>query len=187
MQTPGDASIIFLFGRRARPFLPNVIGLALPLCSMRWSAKVLMIGPLFVFGAICCAEISALALARWPASELLWRVNLEWFHAFQETSYVLNAYASCLIAFPLWGLALLGFVRRQPLSLAISSNLNFLYAIFVCCAGYLVDGSWRTSSLPLLSARPNSELALWAILIAASFVSAAASHIYYIRAIGAAA
>lgn len=151
-------------------------------------AKIQMIGPVAVLVMICGAEVSAVALAQWPASEILWRANLEWFHAFERTSSVIAAYPAGLFSSPvigcsLCGLGLWGLACHRPLPLAISCNLSFLYAAFSYCGGYLTDGTWP--SLSVLNTSSGAEFAICVSLVAVSFLSAAASHIHYFRAIGA--
>lgn len=174
-----------------QPFLLNVIGLAVLACCMTQPAKLQLIGPVTLFIAICSAEVSAAALAYWPSSAILWRANLEWFHAFQRSSYLVSAYTPGLadqfwmIGCPLLSLAMWGLLRNRPLFLAISCNLSLLYAVFVFYADYLFGHSWREVSLLALTASPNMDLTFCLVLIAFSFLSAAVSHLYYIRAIGA--
>lgn len=151
-------------------------------------AKIQMIGPFAVLVMICGAEVSAVALAQWPASEILWRANLEWFHAFQITSPFFAAYPAWWLSSPVIGcslcsLGLWGLACHRPLPLAISCNLSFLYAAFSYCGGYLVDGTWP--SLSVLNASSGAEFAICVSLVAVSFLSAATSHIHYFRAIGA--
>jgi hypothetical protein len=156
-------------------------------------AKLQLIGPITLFIAIFGAEASAVALAHWPSSVILWRANLEWFHAFQSSSYLVSPYMPGLadqfwvIGCPLLSLAMCGLLCNRPLLLAISSNLSLLYAVFVFYADYLFGQSWREVSLVAVTASPNSNLTFCLVLVAVSFLSAAVSHLYYLRAIGAGA
>jgi hypothetical protein len=156
---------------------------------MKRQAKFQMIGPAAVFVAVLSAELAAAALARWPSSELLWRANIEWFHAFQKSSYALSSLetVSCaqlwLIALPLIAMALGGIALRRPLLLAVASNLSLVYASFVLYADYLYDQAGRASSVSLVTDSANSDVVLCIILVAASFLGCADSHLYYIRAI----
>src|ERR1700746_1156454 len=82
-----------------------IVGVQPP--PMKRLAPLQIIGPATIFIAACCGELSAAALAHWPSSELLWRANLEWFHALQKSSYALSAFGTIhyaqlwLIAVPL--------------------------------------------------------------------------------------
>ncbi|MCU1340437.1 MAG: hypothetical protein JWO19_6018 [Bryobacterales bacterium] len=156
---------------------------------MKKQAKFQMIGPVVVFIAVLAAELAAAALARWPSSELLWRANIEWFHAFQKSSYALSAFGTVsylqlwLIAFPLIAMALGGIALRRPLLLAVASNLSLVYASFVLYADYLYDQGGRVASVSLVTPSANPDVVLCIILVAASFVGFADSHLYYIRAV----
>ena len=150
-------------------------------------ARIQMIGPSVVLVAICAAEVSAIALFKWPASEVLWRANLEWFHAIQKSSSFFNAYpnrgyALVEAALLVFGFGLWGVTSNRPLPVAISTNLSFLYAVFLFCGAYLINSPWL--KYPVLTASSGAEFGICVILVVVSFLSAAASHIYYIRAIG---
>jgi hypothetical protein len=152
-------------------------------------AKLQLIGPVSVFLAVFAAEIAAAALARWPSSEMLWQANVEWFHAFQKSNYALSAYESMsysqlwLIAFPLVTMAYCGIALKRPLLLAIASNLSFVYASFVLYAGYMYEQSWREASLSLMTISSNPDFLICFVLLVASLLSFAVSHLYYIRAV----
>jgi hypothetical protein len=150
--------------------------------GMTRPAAIQMIGPSVMLVAICAAEVSAIALFTWPTSEILWRVNLEWFHAIQKSSSDFNAYSNrgfglVEAASLVFGIGLWGVTSNRPLPIAISTNLSFLYAVLLFCGAYMIDSSW-------LAASSSAELALCVILVAVSFLSAASSHIHYFRAIG---
>lgn len=159
-------------------------------------AKLQLIGPVSVFLAVFAGEIAAAALARWPSSEMLWQANVEWFHAFQKSNYALSAYESMsysqlwLIAFPLVTMAYCGIALKRPLLLAIASNLSFVYASFVLYAGYMFEQSWREASLSLMTfssslmtISSNPDFLICFVLLVASLLSFAVSHLYYIRAV----
>jgi hypothetical protein len=156
---------------------------------MKRLAKLQIIGPATIFMAVCCGELSAAGLARWPSSEFLWRVNLEWFHAFQKSSYALSAFGTIhyaqlfLIALPLIAMALGGIVLRRPLVLAVASNLSLVYASFVLYTGCLYDQAGREVSISIVTTYPRPDAVLCFILVAASFLGFVDSHLYYIRAV----
>lgn len=147
--------------------------------------KLQLVGPMAVFVAVSSAEISAELLTHWPSSEMLWRTNLQWFHAFQKSSYAISTTHSqfLIIAVPLIVLAIFGFALKRPLLLATASNLSFVYALFVLCADRLYDRPWHEASLSLTTASSNPDFLICFLLVAASFLSFAVSHLYYIRAV----
>jgi hypothetical protein len=156
---------------------------------MKRLAKFQIIGPATIFVAVCSGELAVAALARWPSSELLWQANLEWFHAFQKSSYALSVFGTIryaqlgLIAFPLIAMALGGIALRRPLVLAVASNLSLVYASFVLYADYLYDQAGREASISILTTYSNPDVVLCFVLVAASFLGFVDSHLYYIRAV----
>src|SRR5689334_18052057 len=163
--------------------LPNMRRLAVMPWRMTRPAAIQLIGPSVVLAAICAGEVSAISLSQWPTSEILWRANIEWFHAIQKSSSIFYAYPRSFLgawlvvfAFGLWGL-----ISNRPLPLAISTNLSFLYAVFLFCGAYLINRSWWTHAFTPSS---DTQFGICVILVALSFLSAAVSHIHYIRAIG---
>ena len=150
--------------------------------------KLQLLGPAVLLLTVVAAEIAAAALAHWPSSGFLWHANLKWFHAFQASNYALGAYETMSYS-QFWFVAVLlfiigygGIIFRRPLLLAISSNLSFVYASFVY-AGYLYGQSGRQASLSLVTVWSDPAFPLSFVLIAASFLSFAVSHLYYIRAV----
>jgi hypothetical protein len=156
---------------------------------MNRQTKLQLVGPAAVIIAVAGAEIAAAALARWPSSEMLWRINLEWFHAFQRSSYALSAYDTLgcsqfwIIAVPLIALMFCGATFKRPLLLAAASNLSLVYASFVLCADYLYDQSWREASLSFMTVSSSPHFLFCVVLVAASLLSFTVSHVYYIRAV----
>jgi hypothetical protein len=156
---------------------------------MKRLAKFQIIGPATIFVAVCSGELAVAALARWPSSELLWQANLEWFHAFQKSSYALSVFGTIryaqlgLVAFPLIAMALGGIALRRPLVLAVASNLSLVYASFVLYADYLYDQAGREASISILTTYSNPDVVLCFVLVAASFLGFVDSHLYYIRAV----
>jgi hypothetical protein len=152
-------------------------------------AKLQLIGPLAVFVAALAAEFAAAALARWPSSEMLWRVNLEWFRAFQKSSYVLSGYEITnhsqfwIIASPLIAISFCGIVLKRPLLIAAGSNLSLVYTSFVLYVAYLYEQPWRMVSLSLVNILSDPNFVLCFLLVATSFLSFAVSHFVYIRAV----
>jgi hypothetical protein len=151
-------------------------------------AKLQLVGPLVVFVAVLAAEAAVLALALFPASELLWQLNLKWFMAFQRAHYILDEcismqYLQLLgIASPLLASALVGLASDRQLPLAISSNLSFVYASFVAFAGWQALRGPQAASLALVSVPSGPDLYLLIVLLGASLVSFVVSHLVYVRA-----
>jgi hypothetical protein len=152
-------------------------------------AKLQLVGPLVLFGAVLAAEGAALALALLPSSELLWHINLKWFVAFQRTHYILHDcirlhYLQLLgIASPLIALVLVGYASGWQLPLAISSNLSFVYASFVAYAGGQAPRGPQAASLAVVSVPSGPDLYLVVVLLGASLVSFVVSHLLYVRAV----
>jgi len=157
--------------------------------SMNRLTKLQLLGPAVLLLTVIAAEIAAAALAHWPSSGFLWHANLKWFHAFQASNYALGAYETMsysqfwLVAVPLFVIGYGGIIFHRPLLLAISSNLSFVYASFVLYAGYLYGQSGRQASLSLMTVWSAPAFPISFVLIAASFLSFAVSHLYYIRAV----
>jgi hypothetical protein len=88
-----------------------------------------------------------------------------------------------LIELPLFLIACGGFYSNCPLALAVASNLSFVHAVVLACAGYAqsTPGIAALSSLAHMGAPPH--LALLAGLLGCALLSFSASHIIYIRAI----
>jgi hypothetical protein len=156
---------------------------------MKRLATFQIIGPATIFLAVCSGELAAVALARWPSSAVLWRANLEWFHAFQRSSYALSTFGTmryaqlCLIAFPLIAMALGGIALGRPLVLAVASNLSLVYSSFVLYADYVYDHAGREGSMWIVTTSSKPDVVLCFVLVAASFLGFVNSHLYYIRAI----
>jgi hypothetical protein len=147
--------------------------------------KLQLIGPLAVFMAVLSAELATSALAHFPASEMLWRINVAWFQAFQKSSYAIDAFEAVsysqfwIVAVPLFSLAIGGVLLGRPLLVATASNLSFVYACIVLYADYLYNRPWQ--SRMIIPSAP--EYLLCYMLVALSFLSFLVSHFYYIRAI----
>ena len=155
--------------------------------------KLQLVGPIALFAIVLSAEGAAWALAQFPASEILWFINLRLFGLFQICYYLVSnkvtiPYLQFFVAFAMLVLALTGFALKYRLLLNIASNLSFLC---VCFIGYawsligspaeaasLVEQSYAATTLTLPS---GSDLCLFVILIGATLPSFAASHLSYFR------
>src|SRR5256885_168853 len=120
-------------------------------------ARLQILGPLALIAAIVGAELSAIALAHDPSSELLWYINLRTLLVFQRSHAVLSYYINLdgaqffLVALPLILLCGLGFFLKSKLPLAIASNLSFVYAAFLVVAWNLGRSSPMEASLVEIS------------------------------------
>jgi len=151
--------------------------------------KLQFFGPLTVFFAVAMAESAAIALAQWPTSELLWRVNLDVFLVFQRSHSLLPVaigmpYAQFLfVALPLLALALYGLLCDRALALAVASNLSLVYTAFLIFVGINAQQHHLTASLAGVAVATMSAGYLALTLIGVSFFAAVISHGCYLRRI----
>src|SRR5262249_17409771 len=156
-------------------------------CSMSRSARLQILGPLAVFAAVFLAEAAALALAQFPASEFLWRVNLDVFGVFQKSQYLLGSVGAVpfaqllVIALPLLALAIYGVLSRREPALAVASNFSLVYAAFLILAGVSSRPHSPSASVAGIAvpASPGGYIPL--VLVSVSLLSAAISHGGYFR------
>jgi hypothetical protein len=158
-------------------------------------AKLQLIGPLAFLVAVMGAEGAAWALAQSPSSELLWFINLRLFGLFQACYYLLSSqvsipYFQFFFALSLFVAASLGLALKSRLLLATSSNLSFLCVCFMAYACYLVSSAPQAATLAQQSYQPaimtmpsGPDLCMLLILLGATLLSLAASHILYFRAV----
>jgi hypothetical protein len=157
---------------------------------MQRIARIQLIGPLVLLGAVAAAEAAAFALAFAPSSSLLWYLNLEVFSIFRKSRIYLGdlsaiPFAQLLfIAGPLALIAGLGLVLKRNLVLAVASNLSLVYAAVLIYSWH----HWHTfkhmksASLVWVQVPSGSDLYFFAILLIASSASFVASHCFYLRA-----
>jgi hypothetical protein len=113
-------------------------------------AKCQLIGPVILFAAVLAAEIATYALAQVPSSEMLW-------------SYTgISHFELVFIALPTFILSCIELVTRHRILVAMSSNLSFVYAVFL--------GYWMVPDFYFVE-----------VLIGASLLSFCISHFIYIR------
>ena len=149
-------------------------------------AKLQFLGPVAVFLTVGAAEAAALALAHFPASEILWYVNLRIFQVFQESAFALQQpldlpYAQFfLVALPLLALAAHGLVTNRRFLLAVASQLSFIYAgfVFYCLVSSQPNALSASLSSIVWVNRPNTYLPLF--LVGASLTSFLISHYDYL-------
>lgn len=129
-----------------------------------------------------------LALAYAPGSEALWYLHLNVFGPFRLGDDLLVTYVDIahgqlyLIELPLFLIASGGVYSKHRLALAIASNLSFLHAAFLACAGYAHEPV-RIASLAGIADVIAPQLCLHAGLLGCALLSFSASHIIYLRAI----
>jgi hypothetical protein len=145
-----------------------------------------LLGPVALFVALAAADLAAYALQLAPDSKWLWYVNLRWFDMFQRTHYALQAVTGqgygqfVFIALPLLGAGFIGLIYKRSLLLALSSNLSFIYILFVAIvwAGFKPHTQASLSGAVATSDRP--DLLVLAPLVGFSLVSFIVSHVVYL-------
>jgi hypothetical protein len=153
--------------------------------------KLQFVGPAALFCAVVAAEGAACALAHAPTSEALWAVNLTWFEIFQRSHYVLTEISDIpyfqlfFIALPIFALALFGLLFRRRLALAAASNLSLVYTGFLIFAWIAYEPAIQAASLGAVSLPLGPDLLLCVALLGFSLLSVVASHIAYLREVGA--
>lgn len=146
-----------------------------------------LLGPVALFSAMLAAEGVAYGLERAPSSEWLWYLNLRWFGVFQQSHYALKAtlggdYEQLrYIAFPLLAVAILGAIFKRALFVAISSNLSFVYLLFVFLSWTVSKASYQASLSVLYPDSTDSEIIVLIALVAVSMLSFVVSHMEYIN------
>ena len=162
--------------------------------------KLQLIGPFVLVITITAAEVAACVLAWEPSSATAWYLNINLFGIFQRSHYMLSGHFNIpyfqllFVAVPILLLACAGLACHRSLLISISSNLSFVYAMFLSYAWYLIETpSLQAASLAgseyyralrwsalSLSAGPN--VYVLAALFIASLLSFSASHLFYLHA-----
>jgi hypothetical protein len=148
--------------------------------------KLQAIGPAVLFSVVAAAEASAYALAQSPSSPWLWYLNLEVFGLLRKSEVLLSGYVDqpfaqlwlvgCLMLF-----ACVGLLARNRLLIALSSNLSLVYACFTIYSWHSLGPSAKAVSLATVPMPSGTDLFLLCILGFASALSAAVSHLLYVR------
>jgi hypothetical protein len=145
-----------------------------------------LLGPVALFAALAAAEGAAFALQQAPSCAWLWYVNLTCFDVFQRTHYALQAVTGdenaqfALIALPLISAAAVGVIYKRTLLLALSSNLSFVYIIFVALVWRGFTPGTQASLSAAFQATVRPDVVILAVLVGLSLVSFVISHIVYI-------
>jgi hypothetical protein len=158
---------------------------------MRGEYTLQLIGPVTLIAAIAAAEAAAHALASWPASSLLWYVNLELFRPFEYSFAGLRGiqWLSQYALFqPLWIalilIVLIGLGRSSKgrLWLAIASNLALIYSGCLLCGSIIANEPAAPAHARLADLWSLSSFVAAAILMT-SIISSTISHRSYWREI----
>jgi hypothetical protein len=145
-----------------------------------------LLGPVALFLALAAADAAAYALQRAPSCEWLWWLNLRGFEVFQRSHYALAAITGAdhsqlaWIALPLLAAAVLGTVYRRSLLLALSSNLSFIYIVFVAIvwAGFHPEAQASLAGGLPVTIHPDTLVLV--PLVGFSLVSFVVSHAVYL-------
>jgi hypothetical protein len=150
-------------------------------------ARLQFFGPVALLLTVGASEGAAYALARYPASETLWYVNLKVFEVFQTSYYFVSQLVDIpysqffLIALPLFAFATYGLVAKRQFPLAVASNLSFVYAAFLLyCSGVISPSHAFTASLTGISVETGSKVWLPVVLAGAALISFLVSHFQYL-------
>lgn len=153
--------------------------------------RLQLAGPVCLAAVLVCAELSARAIAHWPASSLLWYANLEVFHSFRQTAYSFIGMRwpnGAEFAQPIWPAAALamligiGVATRNRLPLAIASNLSVIYSACILYGSFAANDPAAVSG-PSLTALLSPSTALVIAVLLASIFSSTISHRNYWREI----
>lgn len=148
-------------------------------------------GPVCLIFVLVCAELSARAIAHWPASSFLWYANLELFRLFRQApgSFIGVQWPNggefaqpvCL-AMALAVLICLGLATRNRLPLAIASNLSLIYSACILYGSFAATDPAAVSGMSLTALLSPSAALVIAVLLASIF-SSTISHRSYWREI----
>jgi hypothetical protein len=152
----------------------------------RW-AKLQLIGPVAVFCAVVAAEAAMYALAQSPTSEALWYINEEVFGAFRRSHHALSSYVDVpylqfFVVIPVICLALAGLTAKSRLTLAVSSNLSFVYASFLAYSWLNIASAPRAASLAAIAMPIGPDFYMYLVLLGSALISFFISHVVYFGA-----
>jgi hypothetical protein len=153
---------------------------------MRKLGAFQLLGPVALFLALAAADAAAFALQWAPSCEWLWWLNLRGFEVFQRSHYALVAVTGAdhsqlaWIALPLLAAAVLGTVYRRSLLLALSSNLSFIYIMFVAIGWVGFKPAALASLAGGFPTAFRADTVLLVPLVSLSLVSFVVSHAVYL-------
>jgi hypothetical protein len=144
------------------------------------------LGPLALFVATLSAELAAIALFHFPASEILWYLNLAVFRVFWR-SYValtehvdLASFQLFAIALPIFALACSGLITRSKLPLAVSTQFAVGYALFLLSSSQTASSTAQASLRVIALPTGDGSYMLTGIL-GLTVLSCIVTHLLYLR------
>jgi hypothetical protein len=152
--------------------------------------KLQFLGPLALFVALLCAELSARALQYDPRSELLWFINLRIFGIFQRSnallSYIvtIDGFQFFGVALPIFLLACLGLAAKSRLPFTVATHLSVAYAGFLVLAWQLGVPTTKQASLGPVAVPSGPGLYVMATILGTCLLSIAVTHLHYFCAVG---
>jgi hypothetical protein len=150
--------------------------------------RILLLGPVLVVAVVASAQFSAYALDTWPRSAVLWYFNLEVFRPVQYSFFLADSVdptgmtQAFGVVLALLVLICAGSFGKIRLSLAIASNLSFLYSVVLLYGFYAANNPALAVNIKL-SALWGPSFVLVVVVAAAAFVSSASAHRAYWREI----
>ena len=146
-------------------------------------------GSLTVASAFAASELGAAYLQAHPASAFAWYLNVELFGPFEHARIAASPLRflfgpeSLGCALAAIGLVLVVRALRFRFGVALLANLAFVAAVALAYTWTLEGAAQRTASLAPSGLRLGSDGILVGLLLAASFVAFALSHLSFAGAI----
>lgn len=144
------------------------------------------LGPLALFVAALSAELAAIALNHFPASEILWYLNLAVFRVFWRSYVALTEYVDLTsfqllgIALPIFALACVGLTVRSKLPLAVSTQLAVGYALFLLFS-WQTGSSTAQASLRVVALPAGEGSYMLTGILGLTVLSCIITHLLYLR------
>jgi hypothetical protein len=144
------------------------------------------LGPLALFVTTLSAELAAIALNLFPASEILWYLNLAVFRVFWRSYVALAEYVDlasfqlCGIALPIFALACIGLMVRSKLPLAVSTQLAVGYALFLLFS-WQTESSTAQASLRVVALPTGEGSYMLTGILGLTVLSCIITHLLYLR------
>jgi hypothetical protein len=152
----------------------------------RLSKLLQFLGPLALFVTTSSAELAAVALNHFPASESLWYLNLAVFRVFWRSYVALTQYVDLAsfqlfgIALPIFGLACIGLTVRSKLPLAVSTQLAVGYAVFMLLS-WPTGSSTAQASLRVVALPTGEGSYMLTGILGLTVLSCIITHLLYLR------
>ena len=144
------------------------------------------LGPLALFVTTLSAELAAIALNHFPASETLWYLNLAVFRVFWRSYVALTQYVDLAsfqlfgIALPIFALACIGLTVRSKLPLAVSTQLAVGYALFLLLS-WQPASSTAQASLRVVALPSGEGSYMLTGILGLTVLSCIITHLLYLR------